>query len=141
MFALTPTPINTQALQQSLEDHGAGALVCFEGRVRRVNDGKPVDRLHYEAYAPLAEREGQLILEEALGKFEIIATICQHRIGTLELGEAAIWIGVTSQHRRAAYEASQYIIDEIKKRVPIWKKEEYSDGEAVWVNATTGEPR
>ena len=140
MFTLSSTPIDPAALQRALADHRAGACVTFEGWVRNRNEGQPVHALDYEAYAPLAVSEGEKILAEAREKFALIAAAGVHRVGHLQLGELAIWIGVTAEHRGAAFEACRYIIDEAKARLPVWKKEHYASGTTAWINcATRGE--
>ncbi len=112
----------------------AGALATFEGWVRNHNEGQPVDRLEYSSYPALANKEGQRIIAEAFEKFEIDAAIAQHRVGLLEIGGIAVWVGVSAAHRGAAFDACRYIIEQIKGRVPIWKKEYYSSGATDWVN-------
>jgi len=140
MFRLSTTPLDLAALQRGLADVRAGACVTFEGWVRDRNDGQPVLSLEYEAYAPLAEKEGARILAEARGKFSILGAQCVHRVGHLQLGELAVWVGVISEHRGAAFDASRFIIDEAKARVPVWKKEHYATGATAWINcATRGE--
>jgi len=136
-FRLTDKPIDPSALIAALRDVGAGACVTFEGRVRDRNEGRKVRTLEYEAYALLAEKEGESILAEARGKFEILGATCVHRTGNLGLGEIAVWVAVTAGHRGAAFEACRYIIDETKARLPIWKKEHYSDGATQWINCAT----
>jgi molybdopterin synthase catalytic subunit len=137
-FSLTADAIDPSALAGGLRDVRSGAYVTFEGRVRDHNDGRPVHALEYEAYGPLAEREGQKILSEALGKFEISHAACVHRTGSLALGDIAVWVGVSAAHRAAAFEACRFIIDEVKARVPIWKKEHYAGGASEWINCATG---
>ncbi len=133
-FKLTSSAIDPSVLMDGLCDTRAGACVMFEGRVREQNDGRAVKALDYEAYAPLAEREGERILSEALGKFQVIGAVCVHRTGTLALGDIAVWVAVTAGHRDAAFGACRYIVDETKARVPIWKKEHYADGATEWIN-------
>jgi molybdopterin synthase catalytic subunit len=123
-----------------LADRGAGACVTFEGRVRNLNEGRTVKALDYEAYAPLAEKEGHAIIGEAGRKYPIIRALCVHRTGSLVLGDIAVWVAVTAAHRAAAFEACRYIIDEAKARLPIWKKEHYAGGAAEWVNCATRGP-
>lgn len=137
MFRLSSTAIDPTALQRALSDVRAGACVTFEGWVRNRNDGQPVLSLEYEAYAPLAEKEGGRILAEAGEKFSILAATCVHRVGHLQLGDMAVWVGVTAEHRGAAFDACRYIIDEAKARVPIWKKEHYASGATAWINCAT----
>ena len=127
-------PIEPDALRRSLFDHAAGALVTFEGWVRNENEGKRVHALEYEVYTPLAVREGERILAEAAARFPLIAVRAEHREGRLALGDCAVWVGVVSKHRDEAFKACRLIIDEIKTRLPIWKKEFYTDGDSGWVN-------
>jgi molybdopterin synthase catalytic subunit len=140
MFKISTTPIDPAALIRGLEHSRAGACVTFEGRVRDRNEGQPVISLEYEAYALLAETEGERILAEARARFDLLGAIGVHRVGHLQLGEIAIWVGVTAEHRSPAFEACRYIIDEAKARLPVWKKEHYASGTTVWINcATRGE--
>jgi molybdopterin synthase catalytic subunit len=111
--------------------------VTFEGWVRDHNDGLPVLALDYEAYAPLAEKEGERILAEAREKFAIVGAVCIHRVGSLRIGDLAVWVGVSAAHRGAAFDACRFVIDETKARVPVWKKEHYADGDTAWINCAT----
>jgi molybdopterin synthase catalytic subunit len=139
-FRILNSAIDPAALQRALADPRAGACVTFEGWVRNRNEGQPVRSLEYEAYAVLAETEGGKILAEARGRFAIVDAMCVHRVGHLQLGELAVWVGVTAEHRGAAFDACRYIIDEAKARLPIWKKEHYATGATAWINcATRGE--
>lgn len=133
-FSFTSTPIDTAAGRESLADRACGGYATFEGWVRDHNEGRAVRRLEYEAYAALAEREGERIVAEAIARFGVRHAACIHRIGDLALGEMAVWVGVSSKHRSEAFAACRYIIDEVKHRVPIWKKEHYVDGDSGWVN-------
>jgi len=137
MFRLSAEPIDAAALQRGLDDARAGAVVAFEGRVRNHNEGQPVLSLAYEAYAALAEKEGARILAEAVAKFPVLKAACVHRVGHLQIGELAVWVGVAAAHRDAAFGACRYIIDETKARVPIWKKEHYASGASEWINCAT----
>jgi molybdopterin synthase catalytic subunit len=140
MFKISPEPIDSAALIRGLHDVAAGACATFEGRVRNRNDGRPVRALDYEAYAPLAEKEGERILAEARAKFPILNAMCVHRTGSLVLGDLAVWVGVAAEHRAAAFDACRYVIDQAKARVPIWKREHYDDGATAWVNAAEPKP-
>ena len=131
---ISSSPIDTAALRASLADPAAGGYCAFEGWVRNENEGHTVERLEYEAYEPLAIVEGDKVLAEARERFGILGAHCVHRTGMLELGECAVWIGVASKHRDEAFRACRFIIDEIKQRLPIWKKEHYTDGHSGWVN-------
>ena len=133
-FRLADTPFDTATLRAELLDDRVGGYASFEGWIRDHNDGRAVHGLRYEAYAILAETEGEKIIAEALAKFAIIDARCVHRIGDLAIGELAVWVGVSSAHRDAAFAACRYIIDEVKTRVPIWKHERYADGEAGWLH-------
>ncbi len=133
-FRFTTSPIDTTAARRDLLDAGAGGYASFEGWVRDHNEGLAVSRLEYEAFEALAVKEGDLILEEALKRFPVKHAACVHRIGALAIGDLAVWVGVSSAHRGEAFDACRYIIDEVKHRVPIWKKEHYLNGDSGWVN-------
>jgi len=137
MFRISATPLDPVDLEAGLRDARAGAFVTFVGWVRNANDGQPVLSLEYEAFAPLAEKEGERILAEARTKFALIDAAAVHRVGHLQLGDAAVWVGVTARHRAAAFEACHYIIDEVKTRVPVWKKEHYATGATAWINCAS----
>lgn len=139
-FKLTDSAIEPSALLAEFRDVRAGACVTFEGRVRDTNEGKSVLALDYEAYAPLALKEGERILAEAAGKFGILWATCVHRTGELKLGDLAVWVAVAAGHRGSAFDACRHIIDETKARVPIWKREHYSDGTTEWVNCAARGP-
>lgn len=134
MFRFVRTTISGEILRSSLCHPGAGGVVIFEGRVRNQHRGRSVLFLEYEAYELLAEKEGLAILEEVRERYDILEVLCVHQIGKVELGEVAVWIGVTAVHRASAFEACSFVIDEIKHRLPIWKKEWYEHGAAAWVN-------
>jgi adenylyltransferase/sulfurtransferase len=133
-FEISGGALDIPALAASLTDRSAGAFASFEGWVRDHNDGRKVDGLDYEVFAPLALTEGEKILDEARAKFPLVAIRAVHRQGTLRLGDCAVWVGVVSHHRDEAFRACRYVIDEVKHRLPIWKKEHYLDGTAEWVN-------
>ena len=133
-FSLAEAPFEIAPLRQRLLDERAGGYCAFEGWVRNVNDGRQVRALTYEAYTLLAEAEGERILAEAVARFAIVDAACVHRVGRLELGELAVWVGVAAGHREAAFAACRWIIDEVKAHVPIWKHEHYADGEADWLH-------
>jgi molybdopterin synthase catalytic subunit len=133
-FRFTETAIDTDFARSELLDAGAGGYVSFEGWVRDHNEGQEVTRLEYEAFQELAVKEGERILAEALRRFPVTHALCIHRVGTLELSDMAVWVGVSSVHRGEAFDACRFIIDEVKHRVPIWKKEHYRSGDSGWVN-------
>ncbi len=135
MFTISSTPLEELDLKADLQDSAAGALVTFEGWVRNHNEGRPIRQLEYQAYEALACKEGTRILNEVKTRFEVIAVRCAHRVGTLNIGEMAVWIGVIAAHRADAFRACEQVIDQIKLRVPIWKKEFYEEGDSGWVGA------
>jgi molybdopterin synthase catalytic subunit len=137
MFKISSQPIDASELLATLKNLQAGACATFEGWVRNRNQGQQVSSLEYEAYTPLAEAEGRRILEEASAKYGLLGCAAVHRIGRLQIGELAVWVGVAAEHRAATFEACRYIIDEAKARLPIWKKEHYVAGSSVWINSAT----
>ena len=139
-FELTDQAIAPDRLEAELRHPAAGALASFEGWVRDHADGRGVQRLEYQAYPELARAEGERVVAEAAQKFDIIAAHCVHRSGTLSIGDVAVWVGVAAAHRGAAFDACRYIIDEIKRRLPIWKRETYAEGDSGWVNCQVGVP-
>jgi molybdopterin synthase catalytic subunit len=134
VFSLSVQAINSDELGKKLCSSEAGAFVSFEGRVRNHNEGRAVLRLEYEAYAAMAKKEADIVLAETRQLFPVIDLACVHRVGLLEIGEIAVWVGVIARHRAEAFDACRYVIDQIKARVPIWKKEYYVDGSTTWVN-------
>lgn len=133
-FRFSNTVLDLQALRAELTDPGCGGFAAFEGWVRDHNEGQQVARLEYEAFVPLAVREGERVIAEAHERFGIHNLLCVHRLGALELGEVAVWVGAAAAHREEAFRACRYIIDEVKHRLPIWKKEHYQSGDSGWVN-------
>jgi adenylyltransferase/sulfurtransferase len=137
MFALTEHPIDGASLRARLARPDAGACVVFEGWVRNHHLGQAVFELHYEAFDVMAQLEGDAIVAEIEQRFPGCTVSCVHRTGALRIGELAVWIGVASAHRPAAFLACRQAIEEIKRRLPVWKKEHHPDGAAEWVNCTT----
>lgn len=133
--ALTRAPLEPEHLLRDLGSHGDGAVTLFLGRVREVNEGRPVVRLSYEAYREMAEAELGRIVREVAQAHEVGEIVALHRVGALELGEASVAIAVAAPHRAPCYAASRAVIEEIKERLPVWKKEEYADGTVAWVGA------
>jgi len=133
LFKISDQPIYSAEIRAHFENPAAGACVIFEGWVRNHDDGREVWSLEYEAYSELAEAEGERVLAEAQAQFDILEVKCIHRVGELEIGDCAVWIGVLGAHRKAAFEACQYVIDTLKERVPIWKKEHFKDGSTEWL--------
>jgi molybdopterin synthase catalytic subunit len=133
-FRFTHAAIDTAAARRELIDPGAGGYASFEGWVRDFNEGQQVTHLEYEAFEELALKEGERILAEAAARFPIKHALCIHRVGRLSLSDMAVWVGVSSTHRGEAFDACRLIIDEVKHRLPIWKKEHYRSGDSGWVN-------
>jgi molybdopterin synthase catalytic subunit len=131
-------PLDPAALLAEVADVGSGASTLFVGTVRRTNQGRAVTGIDYSAYAPMAEREMAAIAAEASEKFGTPHIVVEHRLGTLMLGEASIIIAVSHERRAAAMDAQRYLIEEIKLRVPVWKREHYADGERSWVDNLGG---
>lgn len=133
-FSFSHTPLSIAALQATITDVSCGGYASFEGWVRDHNEGQRVMHLEYEAFEELAVREGERIIAEACERFGITHARCVHRVGDLALQDIAVWVGVSAPHRDEAFRACRYIIDEVKHRVPIWKKEHYVGGDSGWVN-------
>ena len=134
VFRFSHTAIDTVALRAELANPQSGGYTSFEGWVRNHNEGHNVRHLEYEAFEPLAVKEGERIVAEAIKRFGIERAACVHRVGDLAIGDMAVWVGASARHRDEAFRACRYIIDEVKHRVPIWKKEHYENGDSGWVN-------
>jgi molybdopterin/thiamine biosynthesis adenylyltransferase/molybdopterin synthase catalytic subunit/rhodanese-related sulfurtransferase len=133
-FRFSRTAIDVASVRAELADPACGGYTSFEGLVRNHNEGLSVRHLEYEAFEPLAVKEGERIVAEAIERFGIERAACVHRIGDLAIGDMAVWVGASARHRDEAFRACRYIIDEVKHRVPIWKKEHYENGDSGWVN-------
>jgi adenylyltransferase/sulfurtransferase len=133
-FSFSSVALDTAALREQARDPACGGFAAFEGWVRDHNEGHAVTQLEYEAFAELAEKEGARIVRDAIARFGVTRATCVHRVGSLALGDVAVWVGVSAAHRDEAFRACRYIIDEVKHRVPIWKKEHYVNGDSGWVN-------
>lgn len=129
-------PIDALAIVAEVADGGNGATVLFLGTVREVNQGRPVTGLEYSAYLAMAEREMRTVLEEAGRRFGVAHLVVEHRVGALEIGDVSVAIAAAHPHRGSAFDATRYVIEELKKRVPIWKREHYTDGTREWVDPT-----
>jgi molybdopterin synthase catalytic subunit len=134
--ALTDQRIDTAALVAEVSREANGATLLFIGTVRDINDGRSVTGIEYSAYRSMAEREMADIVREASDKFATPDIVVEHRLGELAIGDASVAIAVAHPRRGAAYDASRYVIEQLKKRVPIWKLEHYLDGTREWVNAS-----
>ena len=133
---VTFRPIDTAALLRRVEAPGNGAVALFLGTVRNLNDGRPVRAVEYEGYAEMASRELSGIVSEAAGRVGTDRVAAVHRLGELEVGEVSVAIAVSSPHRADAFDAARHVIEEVKRRLPIWKRERYEDGRAEWLAGT-----
>ncbi len=135
MFILQENPIDPVKAKNMCRNPANGAVVIFEGMVRAdEHKGTTVSELLYIADSPACLAEGEKIIKEALSKFSISEAVCIQRIGQLKTTETAVWIGVWASHRDEAFKGCRYIIEEIKKRLLIWKKEFYADGTKAWIH-------
>ena len=139
MFRVTDQPLNLQELVAFVTDAEAGAIATFIGTTRNNNEGRRVMALDYDAYPEMAEKELKRIGEEAGRKWPIRRMAIIHRIGPVQITQASVMIAVSSAHRDAAFAACRFAIEEIKKTVPIWKKELYEGGE-LWIGTQSGQP-
>lgn len=130
---ITRDPLNLETLIEAVRDDSCGAVVAFLGVVRELGDDeREVDGLSYEAYPEMALGEMRAIAAEASARFGEVRVAIAHRIGDLRLGEASVAVAAASKHRAGAFDACEYAIDELKARVPIWKKEHFRSGESQW---------
>jgi molybdopterin synthase catalytic subunit len=135
MTHLTREPIQVERLIARVGGPGRGGIATFLGVVRDHQDGRKVTGLEYSAYEPMADAECARIVAEATGRWPVVVAL-EHRLGPLEVGEIAVGIAAGADHRAAAFEACRYVIEEVKRRVPIWKRENYADGTIGWVDPT-----
>ena len=131
---LTNAPIDPTSLITQVASAEHGAILLFLGVVRDVNDGRGVTGIEYSAYEAMAASELEAIATEATGKFATSSVVIEHRLGELGLEEASVAIAVAHAHRDEAYAVSRWVIEELKRRVPIWKREHYVDGTREWVD-------
>jgi molybdopterin synthase catalytic subunit len=139
MFRVTQEPLVLQELVDFVTDPSAGAIATFIGTTRNNNDGRRVIALDYDAYPEMAEKELRRIGDEATSQWPLCRMAIAHRIGPVKITQASVMIAVSSPHRDAAFAACRFAIEEIKKTVPIWKKELYEGGE-LWIGTQTGQP-
>lgn len=132
---LVEHPLNLGPLVAQVSAPDRGGIACFLGVVRNHHGGREVLRLDYSAYVPMAEAECRRILEEARARWPAEVAL-EHRIGPLAIGDAAVAVAAAAAHRDAAFSACRYVIEETKRRVPIWKREHYADGSVAWVDPT-----
>ncbi len=133
---ITREPVDLGKFFLRLPDASCGAAASFVGLVRNHDQGRRVQKLYYECYESMADKMIGILVSEAHEKWNVKDIHVSHRIGPLEIGEAAVAIAVSSSHRDEAFRACRYLIEEIKKRVPIWKKEIFEDGTAEWVTCS-----
>jgi molybdopterin synthase catalytic subunit len=137
MAYLTKQPIDITTLIAAVESPARGGIATFLGTVRNHQAGREVLRLQYSAYQPMAEAECARIVEEAQAKWEVAVSMA-HRLGQLEIGDTAVAVVAAGAHREEAFAACRYLIEQVKRRVPIWKQEFYADGSVGWVEPSTG---
>lgn len=135
MAFLTDLPIDLGALLGQVQSDERGGIACFVGRVRNHHGGRAVSYLQYDAYRPMAEAECGRIAAETETRWPVSVAL-QHRVGRLEIGDTAVAIAVAGAHREEAFAACRHIIEAVKQRVPIWKRETYADGTQAWVDPT-----
>jgi molybdopterin synthase catalytic subunit len=135
--AIVLHPLDAAALLAEVASDAHGATTLFVGTVRNVNLGRPVTGIEYSAYETMATAELQRILAEAGERFAGVQVVVEHRIGTLALGEASVIVATAHAHRAPALDAQRYVVEELKKRVPVWKREHYTDGTREWVGAAS----
>lgn len=133
-FALLDVDIDERRLRAMLDNDSCGAFACFEGRVRNHNNASAVERLTYYGYEDLAINQGRQIIAEAKRIFAITEAVAIHRIGALEIGDIAVWIGVVSAHRYPSFDACRWILDTIKADIPVWKQEYYDNEPSKWLS-------
>lgn len=134
MVRLLAEPIDFQALIESVRSPACGAVVLFLGTVRELTEGRRTLTLDYEAYGAMAEKELTKIEAEARQRWPICEAAIAHRLGRLELGEVSVAVVVSCPHRSQAFDACRFVIDQVKKTVPIWKQEHWADGTQEWVH-------
>ena len=138
MILLTDTPIDATARLQSAQQPEAGAVVLFLGITRQFTHGRETVKLCYDAYRGMAVKELERLREEAMARWPLAACNIVHRLGETPLAEASVAIAVSSPHRADAFAAGEWLIDELKRRVPIWKQEHWADGSVEWVHPAAG---
>ncbi len=141
MIQLTRQPIDTTAILQQAGSNLAGAVVLFLGVTREVTGDAVTKSLEYECYEEMASSELQKLEDAARERWPITGCVIVHRLGQVDIQQASVAIAVSSPHRKAAFEAGQWLIDTLKETVPIWKKEQWATGGEEWVHPVTGEPQ
>ena len=134
---ITEAPLDGADLLRLLDGVADGAVIVFEGRVRDHNKGRSVVCLHYDAYREMADEVLSEIAAEAIRLTGASAIGVRHRVGSLVPASVSLVVGVAAAHRGPAYEASSYVIEQLKRRLPLWKREEYADGTSRWLDGHT----
>jgi len=134
--AIVERALDVNGLVQMVADPGAGASSVFLGTVRHANDGRPVVGIDYQAYGAMATRELNAIVDEAAQRFGTRAIGVEHRVGYLAVGDISIAIAASHERRGPAQDATRYVIEQVKRRLPVWKREHYTDGTREWVDPT-----
>ncbi len=137
--AITDQPVSATDVLAHVGDDADGAVCVFVGVVRDHNDGRPVQAVHYSAYDDMAAKVLAEIAAEAAARAGSDRVAVVHRTGRLRIGEPSVAIAVSSPHRAQAFDACRHVIEEIKKRLPVWKHEQYADGDAAWLDGATPE--
>src|ERR1041385_89710 len=136
MKVLSEAPIRLDPLIDQVRAPDRGGIAIFLGLVRDHHQGRSVLGLDYSAYGPMAESVTREIMAEAAGRGSRVAVAVQHRVGSLTIGDTAVAVVAAAAHRGEAFDACRYVIEELKKRVPVWKKEMFADGTVEWVDPT-----
>ena len=131
---LTTDEIDSGAVAEFLRHRGAGALALFLGTTRQFTGDRETTRLEYECYESMALDKMRSLSSDAMGRWPLLRVCIIHRLGVVPIAQTSVIVGVASAHRSTAFEACQYLIDTLKKEVPIWKREHYVDGSAEWIS-------
>ena len=134
MIQLTRETIDYASLTESVRSNAAGAVVLFLGTVRELTNGRQTVALDYEAFPEMARARFEELIAQAREQWPIIEAAIVHRLGRLEPGDVSVAVAVSTPHREQAFQAGQYLIDRLKEVVPIWKKENWTDGTTEWVH-------
>jgi len=140
MILLTHEPIDFTAVTEAVRSPQAGAVLLFLGTVREFTDGRQTVALDYDAYASMAVQKMEELIQQAREQWPITSAAIVHRLGRLELGDISVAVAVSTPHRHQAFDAGRFLIDQLKIVVPIWKKENWSDGSTEWVHPGSGSP-
>lgn len=134
MIRIQKEPIDTLALTNGVGDENAGAVILFVGTTRRMTGARETIQLEYDCYEPMAIAELGKLRDEAMERWPLKSCAIVHRVGVVENGQASVAVAISSPHRKEAFDACQWIMDDLKRRVPIWKREQWADGSTGWVH-------